>query len=219
MKNKTRLLWGTLLIAAGLLFLAQNLWNVAIGTFLWSSIFGIGGLAFLVAFLNDRDTNWWAAIPGFVLLGLAATMLLDQIPGQVAEAWSDSAFLGGIALAFWAIYLTNREHWWAIIPAGVLSTIALIAGIPALPRFEGVEVGGIFFLGLGLTFVLVAVLPTPAGPMTWALIPAAVLLIMGALTMAAATAVLQYIWPVALIVVGCYLLIRALTKGQQTGES
>ncbi|MFQ5812924.1 MAG: hypothetical protein ACE5I2_07030 [Anaerolineae bacterium] len=114
--------------------------------------------------------------------------------------------MGGIGLAFWVIYFQKREYWWAVIPGGVMFTVALIAGLDAV--FEGAETGGVLFLGLGLTFGLLSLLPTPQGQMRWALIPAAILLVMGLLVTAATTGILQYLWPTALILVGLYLLFR-----------
>lgn len=201
-----RIVGGILLIAAGVLFLLQNLGIFAVGDYLWPFLFGAGGLVFLYVFLTDR-ANWWAIIPGFTLLGLAAMMALNQFVPQVGETWGAALFLGGIGLAFWVVYFTNREHWWAVIPGGVLFTIALVAGLSSI--LEGIETGGVFFLGLGLTFALLSFLPTPEGRMKWALIPAGVLLVMGLLITAAATAIINYLWPAALILGGLYLLFRA----------
>jgi len=73
---------------------------------------------------------------------------------------------------------------------------------------QRVETGGIFFIGLGLTFALVGLLPAPRGRMRWAFIPALVLLVMGLLIFAAAEQFINYLWPVALILVGLYLVFR-----------
>jgi hypothetical protein len=203
---QVRIVGGILLIAAGALFLLQNFGIFAVGDYLWPFLFGAGGLVFLYVFLTDR-ANWWAIIPGFTLLGLAAMKALDQLIPQIGETWGAALFLGGIGLAFWVVYFTNREHWWAVIPGGVLFTIALVAGLSSI--LEGIETGGVFFLGLGLTFALLSFLPTPEGRMKWALIPAGVLLVMGLLITAAATAIINYLWPAALILGGIYLLFRA----------
>ena len=195
-----------LLIVVGILLLLQNLGIlVGIVALIWSLIFGAGGAVFLYVFLTDR-THWWAIIPGFGLLGLAALIALDQFWPRVGDVLGGTIFLGGIGLAFWVIYFLNREHWWAVIPGGVMFTVALIAGLDSL--FEGAEMGGVLFLGLGLTFGLLSLLPTPQGRMKWALIPAAVLLVMGLLITAASTGILEYLWPAALILVGLYLLFR-----------
>ena len=203
-----RIIGGILLIAAGALFLLQNLGIFAVGDYLWPFLFGAGGLVFLYVFLTDR-ANWWAIIPGFTLLGLAAMIALDQFAPQIGETWGGALFLGGIGLAFWVVYFTNREHWWAVIPGGVLLTIALVAGLSSI--LEGIETGGVFFLGLGLTFALLAFLPTPEGRMKWAFIPAGVLLVVGLLIATAAAAILNYLWPAALILAGLYLLFRTFS--------
>ncbi|MBC8262828.1 MAG: hypothetical protein H8E47_01705 [Anaerolineales bacterium] len=196
-----------LLIVVGILLLLQNL-GILVGVvaLIWSLIFGAGGLIFLYVFLTDRTHYWWAVIPGFALLGLAALIALDEFFPRVGEAVGGMIFLGGIGLAFWVIYFIKREHWWAVIPGGVMFTVALVAGLDAV--FEGAETGGVLFLGLGLTFGLLSLLSTPHGRMKWALIPAAVLLVMGLLITAATTGILEYLWAIALILVGLYLLLR-----------
>ena len=203
----SRVLWGLLLIAGGVLFLLDSLGIMAVGTILWPVLVGIASLAFLFVFVTAPRANWWAAIPGFVLLALTGTIALDQLMPEATGEWGGALFLAGIALAFWVIYAVNPEHWWAIIPGGVLLTLALVAGLSS--ALEGIEMGGIFFFGIGLTFALLTLLPTGEGRLTWAIIPAVVLLVMGALITAAAAEVINYIWPVALVVGGLYLLYRA----------
>jgi len=71
-----------------------------------------------------------------------------------------------------------------------------------------VETGGVFMLGLGLTFLLVAVLPNERRQMKWAFIPAGILGLLGLFIMAAAEELLKIIGPVALIALGAWLLFR-----------
>ncbi len=203
-----RVVGAILLIAAGVLFLLQNLGFLGGAlSLLWMLVFAAGGAVFLYIFLADQ-TNWWAIIPGFALLSLAATVALSEFAPESADPWTGTLFLGGIGMGFWAIYLTNREHWWAVIPGGVLITIGVVAGISSF--LEGDWAGAVFFLGLGLTFGLLSLLRTPEGRMKWALIPAVVMLVMGLVITFAATEVFRYIWPAALILVGLYLIFRTL---------
>jgi len=201
----SRTLWGSLLILGGILFLLDNLGYIKIGGLVWAIILAVGGLVFVSVFLGDRQ-HWWALIPGIILLAVAATMAVGYLfPGQADLG--GMIVLGGISLAFWVVYFVNREHWWAIIPAGVLATLAVVTGLDNILT-GGIDTGGIFFLGLGATFALVAVLPTPHGQMKWAFIPAVVLIIIGLFVIGAATDLLNYIWPVALILAGAVILFR-----------
>jgi hypothetical protein len=202
---ESRLLWGALLILAGVLFLLQNLGLFAAGDLFWALLFGLGGVFFLSVFFSNRQ-NWWALIPGFTLLGIGVLIGLGWLVPGIADRWGGFIVLGSIALGFLVIYLLNRSNWWAIIPAGVLLTLALIAVVDNLAG--GIETGGLLFLGIGLTFGILALNPTPEGRMKWAWIPAGILLIMGLLLLAAAEAWIGYLWPVALILVGIFLIYR-----------
>lgn len=137
-------------------------------------------------------------------------MSLEQINPAAAEQWGASLFLGSLALAFWLIYLRDRNFWWAVIPGGVLATLAVVAGLDNLKL--PVDTGGVFFLGLGLTFLLLAVLPTSRTSLRWAFIPAAALLAMGVLVGVGFERSINYLWPLALIGAGIALLLRAMRR-------
>lgn len=207
---ESRILWGSLLILGGLLFLLQNLGVLMLGNIFWVILLGLGGLFFLSFFIQSR-ANWWALIPGITLLSITLLVALDWLIPAFNESWGGSIVLGGIGLSFFLIYLVDRANWWALIPGGVLGTLAATVALEQF--FPGLETAGVFFLGLGLTFALVAVLPNPQGEMRWAWIPAGILLLMGVLFMAAAGELLKYLWPLALIVAGGILLIRSFRRG------
>jgi hypothetical protein len=201
-----RAIGGLLLIIAGILLLLQNLGIFeVIVALIWALIFAAGGLVFLYMFLTNR-ANWWAIIPGFALLGLAALIALDEFLPQVGDTLGGMIFLGGIGLAFWVIYFLNREHWWAVIPGGVMFTLALVTIVSYV--LGGGWAGGAFFVGLGLTFGLLYLLPTPHGRMKWALIPAAVLVAMGVLITAATTGGFAFLAGAVLILIGLYVIFR-----------
>lgn len=200
-----RLIIGVLLVLGGLLSLldAMNIVSNASGIF-WGMVFGAGGLVFLYMLLNDRN-SWWAAFPAFTLLGLAAASILPES----LEDFDGLVFFIGLSLAFWWVYFTNtNEHWWAIIPGGVLLTLGVVS---ALEDVSGFETGGLFFLGLGLTFMLVAVLPGGKGR-SWALIPGTILLVFGALLGTTDRGFTDYLWPVVLIALGGYFVLRFFTN-------
>jgi hypothetical protein len=208
-----RALIGLLLILVGGVFLIDNfIPTFDFGGLFWAVLFGLGGLVFLGIFLSNRE-QWWALIPGFVLLGLGLVIFFGEFaPGRLDDL-GGAIFLGMIGVAFLAVYLVRREQWWAIIPAGVMFTVASIAALSALGWDENnLASGGLLFFGIGLTFALVALLPGPKGRMTWAWIPAGILLSMGFLMTFSSMELMQYIWPVALIVVGLGIISRSFLR-------
>ncbi len=201
-------LLGGLLVLAGSLLLLQNL-NVFLipWDLFWAALFLAGGMAFLGVFL-ERPAHWWASIPAFTLLAIGALILLGATAPWLARAWGGSLFLGGIGLGFWLVFLSNRKNWWAVIPGGTLFTLAVVAGLPRV--LSGPLAGAVLFLGLSATFGLVYLLADVPGRMGWALIPAAVLALLGIFILAASSALVGLVWPLLLILLGVYLVLRAL---------
>ena len=202
----SQVFWGLMLIVGGVLFLLQNLGVFEGSELFWGVAMGIVGLLFLGTYIGNRE-HWWALIPGVILLARALLLGLTTLVPGFNDTYAGVIVLGGIGLAFFLVYLANRAQWWAIIPGGVLVTLAIVSGLDSGSRLD---TGGIFFLGLGLTFVLVAILPNPVGKMRWAWIPAGVLLIIAVVTMAASEKILAYIWPAAVLLGGLYLVWMAL---------
>lgn len=211
-----RILWGILLVLGGIVFLMDsfNLINLAfffnrLAPLLWVFIFAVPGAGFLLYFLSSRS-DWWAAIPGFTLLGLSFLIGYETIFPRAAGDLGAAVFLGSIGLSFLAIYITTgTEQWWALIPAGSLFSIALTVIADSIFR-EGDLPGGVFMLGMGATFGAVYLLPTSEGRQHWAIYPAGVMLVIGFFIMVSAAQFLGYIWPLALIGLGAYLIYRYL---------
>ena len=67
------------------------------------------------------------------------------------------------------VYLLDRRNWWAVIPGGSVLSVALMI---ALTPLGGMLAVGAMFFGLGLTFVVLTLLPVGVVRMTWAWIPA-----------------------------------------------
>jgi hypothetical protein len=198
-----RILWGLLLIVAGVLFLLDLVEYISIGDYQWAIILGIGGLAFLSVFIADRN-QWWALFPSFALLIGAAVLFLETAFPELPSDIGGAIAMGGIGLAFLIIYLINTDNWWALIPAGVLISLSLGLGLSVF--IEGLEVGGVLLIGLGLTFGLIGMVPTKQGRMRWAFIPAVVLLAIGFFMVIASFNLFLYLWPLVLIAVGALII-------------
>ena len=129
------------------------------------------GLPFIVAFALDRHNNWWALIPAWIMIVLAALIaLVDILPAEVIGA----LVLFAIAIPFLVIYLVDRTRKWALIPGGVLAAIGVIP-LTAL-------LGGEELIGSLVLFVIAApffVVYFWSKENWWALIPAGILASLG----------------------------------------
>jgi hypothetical protein len=165
--------------------------------------------------IQNRRTDvglLWGGL--LILLGL---VLLAQSTGLVpgaAEAWFGTGILAAIGLGFLALYLVAPVRWWALIPSGVMLSLALVAGID--PYLPGGVSGAIFLFGLAATFGVVAVAPSPCPPRTWAWIPATVLAVLGAITLGSIAAAAVF-WPLVLIAIGAWLVALWALRQRRTG--
>jgi hypothetical protein len=308
--SKSGIFWGMLLIAGGVLALAQQMGYIdqlspqvgmysfaaisllALGMYAmsgwkeWGWLFPVGvfgGLAvttalaisnvdsaavgsplfigliipFAVAYLTDRSRNWWALIPGGVMLFLAlVTLLVDSAGGEwvgalflfmialsflfvylnnqtriwallvayitavlgiaplMATGGRDAAYYGpifllAVALPFFILYFRSAQNWWAIIPAGSVTVVAIIAALAIGGLIRNENEGGyanaLLMGGLAATFSVLWLRHSKP----WAKIVTVVLaaLAVGSVFFATYS---QIFWPVAIILGGIYLLFTAL---------
>ncbi len=200
-----RIFWGILLIAGGILFLLQNVGLFAL-TNIWPITFVLSAIVFLYAFVTSRD-SWWAVIPGMTLVGIGGLIAFEQLFPRLNDTWSVTIFMGSLALSFLAVYVrTATREWWAIIPMGVLGTIAVLIGFE--PWLGDNLFAGLFMLGIGLTFAIVYLLPTKEGRMRWAIYPASITGVIGLLILTVSTRLIGFIGPAAIIALGLYIIFR-----------
>jgi len=213
---KTNFTWrvmvGAVLVIFGVLALLQNFagWNLegtGWGIFL-AVLFGVVGAGFIVSYLQDRSHSWWAVIPGFTLMGLALLVLLGVMkvtPNELLPA----LFMGSIGASFWVIYLSDRTRWWAIIPGGVLVSLALLILLSQQGSWPAV----ILFGGMAVTFSLVALLAGPADkPRTWAWWPAGSLAVLAVIVATTTGPLPGLIWPILLIGSGLLMVVWTLFR-------
>lgn len=216
-------------------------------------------IPFVAAYLSDRTHNWWALIPGGVMLFLALTLLfVDSSGGE----WVGALFLFMIALSFLVVYLNNRirtwallvayivgvlgiaplmatggrdaayfgpvflfavalpfffvyfrepENWWAIIPAGSVATVAVLAALAIAGWIRNATEGGyanaLLMGGLAATFAVVWLRHSRP----WAKVVTISLALVGVASVLFAS-YSQIFWPVAIILVGVYLFFTALRR-------
>lgn len=205
-----RIFFGVLLVLLGGLFLLQQIFSIPFGGLFIALLFALGGAVFLYFLVKDRS-KWWAAIPGFVLLGLGALIASSSVFPQFSNRFGGSLFLAFIGLGFLVVYLLRREQWWPIIPAGVLFTLAAVAGI----RGGGDLAGAVFFLGVGATFAALGLHPMGKNE-RWPWIPAGICFGLAVLILALSGALVEtfagWVWAAILILVGGFFVVRAMLR-------
>jgi hypothetical protein len=189
--------WGWLLPAFVLAGMAVDLSSELYHTFL-SQINGVPimiavALWFLTGFLIDRR-RWGLLIPAYILVIAAVeteinTILLPSIlRGQSVPlllAFSSGAgMMIMLALPFFVVYVVSKKSWWALIPAGAFTSIAVIIVLPFLVADEhNTQYGlysGVLCLGLAATFGILW-LRRKTEPTDWAKYPAASLFVLSIL--------------------------------------
>jgi hypothetical protein len=203
------LIWGGMLILLGLLLLLENLnvfgeWQAPF----WSLFLGAFGLLFLSIYVRDRE-QWWALIPALVILGIAVAVFLaeqDLIAGYLVA----TIILAAVGLPFLLIFVTDRGHWWALIPALTMLGVAAGVFLEGVGAIGGTAVAGFVLGGISLGFLSIYLIDREQW---WALIPGGIMGIM-AFFFLLATAT-KYIWPLAIILLGLLLLRGSLGGGRR----
>src|SRR3989337_2862857 len=88
-----RLIVGGLLVVAGVVALINAITGYNLGGIVWALLLGLSGLAFVFVMASHKS-NWWAAIPGFTLLGIAALVGLESLAPNVTGQYGGALVLG-----------------------------------------------------------------------------------------------------------------------------
>ena len=190
------LVWGIILILAGGLFLAQNLGYIEeLPLNIWVIIFGGLSLLFFVTYFINGVQAWGWLFPAFIFAGLTVTMALTN--AGVGGDMLGVPFLIGVALPFVAVFALNRkENWWALIPAWVLTMVALM--IPISNQIPGDLVGAFVMLAIGIPFLVVYLVNRKNW---WALIPAGVVLLIAAIILISSQANAEIVAPLIMFAI------------------
>jgi hypothetical protein len=210
--------WALFLLLSGAFLLLKDLGEYrAWGDVAWGALFAAAGLAFLIWFALGPQ-HWWRAVPAFILISIGAPVLLAWQHISLGN-WNGSVLLFGIALAFWVILLARRDNWWAEIPAGVLTVLAVLLGLEGMMRADFVlwppQWLAALYVGLGLVFGLLYVLRLGERETWWPAVPAAALILFGAVTFIGSLALPPLValyWPAILLLAGLVVLVVSFRR-------
>jgi hypothetical protein len=151
--NRNNLIWGVVLLLVGGFLLAVNLGIVPImNANLIAALFISGGILFLGAYFANGIDQWGWLFPATALLAVGATIWFSE-SGFDGE-WIGAMFMIAVAVPFWVAYLTNRENWWALIPGGLMTMVAVLVAGTTTRIAEEIWVA-LMLAGFGVVFLLV----------------------------------------------------------------
>lgn len=200
--------WWALIPGGVMLFLTLTLLLVdsAGGEWIGALFLFMLAATFLVVYLNNR-TRTWALIVAYILAVLGIAPLMAS--GGRDAAYYGPLFLFAVALPFFVLYFRSRENWWAIIPAGSVTTIAVLAALAIAGWVRDPNEGGyanaLLMGGLAVTFAVVWLRHSRS----WAKV---VTIVLAALAVASVffASNSEVFWPLAFILLGIYLFFTAL---------
>lgn len=170
--NKQNMGWGILLICFGVATMTEM--YTGLSDWLNIGVFFLGGLITLALFLSDRS-DWLLLLASYIMLAVA-------VLGAVAF-WGvlDGDLIGSFALLligapFLAVYLRNKENWWAIIPAYILLAISLMLLLTSINFFNDKLIAPFVLFSIAIPFLVVYFKNQEHW---WALIPAYVMVVVG----------------------------------------
>ncbi len=201
----TYVLWAI----AGLLALIEL--DVLRDPFLPTYVLCTIAIPFIVVYLRDR-AHWWALIPAYALVAVAALVLLSET-AFLPDSFQATFVLTAIALPFLVVYLRDRAHWWALIPAYVLLSIGVMILLEELGILSDFLVPAYVMFVIAIPFFVVYI----RNPKQWwLLIPGGIMAAIG-LSFLMVDA-FQYAFPALVILVGLWILIRSFTRKEAVGD-
>ena len=192
---------GVMAFLTFVLLAAENLGGEVIG----SALFFI--LAATFGFVYATRRALWAAIVTYVMFVMGFMPLIAM---STRPELAGIIMLFGIALPFFIIYFrAPDERFWAIIPAGILTTTSLLTAFVLLPGLPGPAYddripNAILYAGIAITFAVVWL----RHHKRWALLLTVLAAIMAVVNTFLGD--LQQYWPVLVVLAGFYLLYSAL---------
>ncbi|MBK5107316.1 MAG: hypothetical protein JJE12_04270 [Anaerolineales bacterium] len=198
------LILGGLLIVFGVLALVETVTDLS--AWIWVAVLTIGGLGVYAIYAMDRAQKW-LLIVSYSMLAVAGLVTLLTL-GVLEDTFVATYVLLAIALPFYFAFLSNRERWGLLIPAYVLTAIAVMVPLIELDVLGDELIVTYVMLAIAIPFFVVYFLNTKKW---WALIPGGILALIG-LGFFIAEASVEYILAAGLIVAGIIIVVRQFTK-------
>lgn len=155
--TRDQIAFAVVLIVVGVIGLISRWWQPTgdVGGWIVAAI----GLGLLGAFAYSR--NYGYLVPGGIMTGLGAGIVVSQSVTWSTSEGEGGAVVLGLGLGFALVWLigtlvqTGRPNFWALIPAGILSTIGVLLLVGSEEQLQ--DWWGVGLIVIGALVVLRAV--------------------------------------------------------------
>jgi uncharacterized membrane protein HdeD (DUF308 family) len=202
---------GGLLIVFGVLALVETFLDI--GPWVWVAVLVVGGLAVYAVYATNRTEKWMLVI-SYAMLAVAGLITLITLD-VLADSYVATYVLLSIALPFFAAFLFDRTRWGFLIPAYVLSVVAVMVPLIELGVLDDLMIPAYVLFAIAIPFFVVYLRNNRNW---WALIPGGILAVV-AIGFLIAEAAVEYIFGAVLILAGVVIVIRQFTKKEEIGDT
>ena len=174
-RNIASIFWGVLLLLAGGALLANQLGRVNFSLFstnTWVYVFAGLSLVFFLAYFLSGLSRWGWLFPALIFAAISLTIWMAD--HGLAGSYSGMPILLSVALPFYVGFIFDRKAWGLLIPAWVLTVLAIVT--LTAETVQGSLVGGLFLYAIAAPFLVVFLMNRSRW---WAIIPAWVMFILG----------------------------------------
>jgi len=127
-KRKNRIFSGAVLLFISALFVLVEL-DILDSDYIGPVFLWTPGALFLAAYASNHEKNWWAIIPGGILLTVGTAAFLD-IGWWFDDDWVPVVIMGGFSLTFAAVYFARaaagQTASWALFVSFIFALICMI---------------------------------------------------------------------------------------------
>lgn len=152
--NIIKIFWGVVLIALGGLSLADKLGYVNLELITnqgWAIVFSVTSAAFFLSYFLSGVRNWGWLFPALIFAALA--LIINWALEDSSSPIIAIPILLSIGIPFYVGFLLNRKRWGLLIPAWILTVLAVI---PVLAESINSDlIGALFLFGTALPFLVV----------------------------------------------------------------
>ena len=192
------------MILFGIVLLVETVTDLT--AWMWVAILVVAGFAAFTVYLADRS-DWGLLIPSYVMWAIAGLIALITLEILRDEAIA-TFIMAAIALPFLAVFLRDREQWWALIPAYVLLAVGVMVVLIGAEVLSDLLVPAYVMFAIAIPFFVVYARNSKEW---WPLIPGGIMALIG-LSFLIAEAAVEYVLPAVLILAGAWILARQFAR-------